>query len=306
MTPPAQLPGVGRTALGVARVRAAESLREDRLFDDPLAAAFVAELAAVGIDGDPAAGGVAPGRGVQPGTGTEPAGSADPSPLRRALDVHIVIRTRFFDDQLLAACAGGCRQVVLLAAGLDTRAFRLAWPDGVHLFELDLPEVLGVKTAVLDRTAAVPACARTVVAGDLREDWPARLTAAAFDPGRPTAWLVEGLFIYLEADDAAAMLTAVGALSAAGSRLLSENGDSHAWLRGQALATPGAERLAALWRGGLGEDVGDWLEHHGWNAQRHDLGALAAGYGRPVAGGSRSGLVSAIRRPTRASTDAPG
>ncbi len=110
---------MGKTALGVALRRAQESRRPDRLFDDSYAEAFVA---------------------AAPGTFPEDhAASSELVSLGVLFSFHAVIRTRFFDDYLLAACAAGCRQVVLLAAGLDTRAFRLPWPPGVRLFELDLP-----------------------------------------------------------------------------------------------------------------------------------------------------------------------
>jgi Leucine carboxyl methyltransferase len=157
------LSGLSKTALGMARVRAAESRRPDRLFDDPYASAFV---------------GTFPEEQVITG---------GLSSLGAAFFFHGAIRTRFFDDHLLAATAAGCRQVVLLAAGLDTRAFRLAWPDGVRLFEVDLPEILGVKERVLAEQKAVPRCRRTVVPADLRADWPAAVIAEGFQPARTTA-----------------------------------------------------------------------------------------------------------------------
>ena len=115
------LRGVGKTALGMALVRAQESRRQDRLFDDPYAQAFADAAAGVFSDETAAAGERVPG-----------------GPLARLGEVlafHAVIRTRFFDDYLLAAAAAGCRQAVLLAAGLDSRAFRLPWPAGTRLFE---------------------------------------------------------------------------------------------------------------------------------------------------------------------------
>src|SRR5205085_11913594 len=93
-----------------------------------------------------------------------------------------VVRTRFYDDYLLDACASGCRQVVLVAAGLDSRAFRLPWPDGVHLLEIDLSEGPAVKEHVLTGAGAVPRCRRTPVAVDLRTDWSPRLIEAGFAP----------------------------------------------------------------------------------------------------------------------------
>ena len=195
--------GVGRTALGVAMVRAIESRRGDRLFRDPYAAAFLAAAPAVFDIG---------GRGaVACLGGLSSAGAAFWS--------HAVIRTRFFDDYLLAATGQGIRQVVLLAAGLDTRAFRLDWPAGVRLFELDLAGVLDFKRRVLDERAAKPRCDRRPVAADLRTDWAAPLARAGLRPDQPTAWLLEGLLIYLSADEVIDLLTTLGGLSATGSRV---------------------------------------------------------------------------------------
>ena len=273
---PAIPPGVGRTALGVARIRAAESTRPDRLFDDPLAAAFAAAAPAdqASIDGLP------------PGPGGTPVS---------LLGFHVVIRTRFYDDYLLGAVAAGCRQVVLVAAGLDGRAFRLDWPDGVSLFELDQPEVLEFKATVLSGQGARPRGRRVVVPVDLRGDWAARLTEAGFDPAQPTAWLVEGLLIYLSSDQAARLLTELGSLSAPGSQVALERGEAVSSLIRQTSATPRGARLAALWQGGLGEDNAAWLAGHGWRPARHDLAEVAAGYGRPAPDDAHSGFVTATR-----------
>jgi methyltransferase (TIGR00027 family) len=252
------LTGVGRTALGVARARARESRRPDRLFDDPYAAAFVD---AVG----------------------EPAGTSGSGRARLAF--HAVIRTRFYDDYLLTA---GCRQVVLLAAGLDTRAFRLRWPGGTRLFELDLPEVLAFKEKVLAEHGAVPRCERVVIGADLRTDWAGRLTGGAFDPAEPTAWLAEGLIVYLTAEEATTLLGAVGRLSAPGSRLAFERGDAP-----RARMGPGAEPYTSLWKDGLGPDAADLLARDGWRPESHDLADVAASYGRPVSSESRSGFLTA-------------
>jgi methyltransferase (TIGR00027 family) len=271
--------GVGRTAIGMARVRAEESRRPDRLFDDPYAQAFVA---------------AAPGALPE-----EHAASGQLGSWGAAISVQGVLRTRFFDDYLLAACQAGCRQVVLLAAGLDSRAFRLAWPPGVRLFELDLPEVLAFKQRVLAGEGAVPRCARTVLAVDLRGDWPAELTGAGFAPAEPTAWLAEGLLIYLSASEAARLLAAVGQLSAPGSQLaLERRTPADARLLVQARAIPALAEVSAMWRGGLGEDAPDWLARHGWQPQSHDRAALAASYGRPLDGPWIGGFLTAVRRPT--------
>jgi len=153
--------GVGKTALGVAMVRAGESRRPDRLFDDPYAEGFLAAAPGLFDVEQPAA----------------PAGAGELASWGAEFSAHAVIRTRFFDDYLLDATRNGVHQVVLLAAGLDTRAYRLGWPDGVRLYELDLPGVLEFKERVLDERAAVPSCQRTSVPVDLRADWTVDLSA---------------------------------------------------------------------------------------------------------------------------------
>ncbi|MGE5291474.1 MAG: SAM-dependent methyltransferase [Micromonosporaceae bacterium] len=175
MTSPEPLTGVGKTALGVARVRAWESSRPDRLFNDPYAAAFIDAFPGAIPDDQAARGRL--------------------SSLGAALAFHAVIRTRFYDEYLVGACASGCRQIVLLAAGLDTRAYRLEWPHGVRLFEVDLAEVLRFKDSVLGGLGAAARCARTVVPADVRTGWPGELVSAGFSPNEPTAWLAEGRLI---------------------------------------------------------------------------------------------------------------
>jgi len=294
---PAIPPGVGRTALGVARLRAAESARPDRLFDDPLAAAFAA-AAPADAEPDSAPDSVpdsVPGDGPPPGA-AGPAASSGPAGMPGGrLGFHVVIRTRFYDDYLLAAAAAGCRQVVLVAAGLDCRAFRLDWPDGVRLYELDQPDVLDFKETVVSGQGARPRCRRRTIPVDLRGDWPARLAEAGFDPARPTAWLVEGLLIYLSGDQAARLLTEVGRLSAPGSQLALERGEYSPSLISETRTTSRGARLAELWQGGLGQDHAAWLGERGWQAGRHDMGEAAAGYGRPAPYDTRSGFVTAIR-----------
>jgi methyltransferase (TIGR00027 family) len=110
------------------------------------------------------------------------------------------VRTHYFDNYFKAAARTGIRQVVILAAGLDSRAYRLDWPAGTTVFEIDQPKVLSYKTSTLDAHGAVAKSRRIAVAVDLREDWPAALIAADFDPTQPTAWLAEGLLPYLPAD----------------------------------------------------------------------------------------------------------
>jgi methyltransferase (TIGR00027 family) len=272
--------GVGATALGVARVRMGETRRPDRLFDDPLAEAFLA---------------AAPD--ALPDRATPSEGGKD---IGAAFTFHVVIRTRFYDDHLLSACAAGCRQVVLLAAGLDTRAFRLAWPPGVRLFELDLPDVVSFKEKVLTERGAQPTCERVVLPVDLRDDWSARLSEAGFRADEPAAWLAEGLLAYLDADEAARLLTAVGDASAPGSVIAFERGTVaasgvNADVDAAARATPTMDRYTSLWKGGLGPDPVEWLTEHGWAPSTHDLTDVAASVGRPVRTRSRSGFLTAER-----------
>lgn len=271
--------GVGKTALGVAAVRAAESRRADRLFDDPYAEAFLA---------------AAPGAfEVEQHAAT--AGTGEMASWGAAFSSHAVTRTRVFDDYLLTATAGGIVQVVLLAAGLDTRAFRLPWPDGVRLFELDLPDVLAFKERVLAERSAVARCQRTAIAVDLREDWSTPLRRAGLVTAEATAWLAEGLLIYLSEGDAAALLNQVGALSAADSRVAFEVGGlgtDH--IRAQAGQLPAMQQYVQLWKGGL-PDAPSWLAEHGWRPELHDRAAATANYGRRQADSSPGGFVVATR-----------
>lgn len=262
--------GVGRTALAVARARMLESRAPDRLFDDPYAAAFVAAAELHGQHG-----------------GT-------PSPGLVEILHHLALRTRFFDDFVLRAAADGIRQIVVPAAGLDTRAYRLDWPAGgdVAWYEIDAPEVLAFKERVLAERAAVPRARRTALATDLRRpDWTAALTDAGFDPDRRSAWLVEGLLVYLEAADAARLLERLGALAAPGSRLALTHGlgADDTSPHGRAATVPELASVFALWKGGLPDDPVDWLARRGWRAAWHDRAEAAVAYGRPA------GYVSAKR-----------
>lgn len=272
------LSGVSKTALGMALIRAGESRRSDRLFSDPYAQEFANAV---------------PGAFSR----EEAIAAQDPSTASfgAAFADHGVLRTRFFDDFLLAAAGSGCRQVVLLAAGLDSRAFRLSWPDGTRLFELDLPEILEFKEPVLARLGSRPACERLVIPADLRGDWPSLLAQTSFDPKAPTAWLIEGLLLYLAADEAARLLINVGELSAPGSQIsfehVSEGSDA---VLAQVAALPGMSQYAALWKGGLGSSAPDWLAANGWRPELRGAAEFAASCGRPVQG-EPGGFLTAVR-----------
>jgi len=283
MVPPGEpLRGVGKTALGVAMVRARESQRDDRLFDDPYAQAFV-----------DAAPGAFP---EEPTTGEQLAALGPMASLGAVFYAHGVIRTRFFDDYLTAATTAGCSQVVLLAAGLDTRAFRLPWPQRTRVLEVDLPDVLAFKDTVLAARGAVPRCARTTVPADLRAGWTAALVEAGFDRAAPTAWLAEGLLIYLSAAEAELLLHGISELSAPGSQLAFEHSPmAAAALTDQARQMPAMQQYTKLWKGGLGDDAPRWLTSHGWQPELHELAPLAASYQRPVPGQARGGFLTAVR-----------
>jgi len=208
--------------------------------------------------------------------------------------LHVVVRTKFYDDYLLTAASDGIRQVALLAAGLDTRAFRLPWPVGTTVYEVDLPDMIAFKDEVLSHTDGTPTCHRVAIAADLTADWPAALVGAGFDPALPTAWLVEGLLVYLTHDDAARLLTTVADLSAPGSRLSCEQGRSAMQLAAQS-AESGASEATKLWQGGI-EDIPGWLADNGWSVEQHALADLARDYGRPIADPTTStGFVVARR-----------
>ncbi|KOV88617.1 MULTISPECIES: SAM-dependent methyltransferase [unclassified Streptomyces] len=195
--------GVGVTALLVAAARAIETSRPGAPARDEYAEHFVR---------------AAPGCADWPRRFDEvPDGDADP--LWGRLARFFGLRTRVFDGFLLSAAAGGCRQVVVLGAGLDTRAHRLPWPDGSTVFEIDQEEVLAFKQSVLDTLGAVPRAARVALAADLRQDWTDALIGAGFDPTRPTAWLAEGLVPYLPPAAEHELLATVNAHSAPGSAL---------------------------------------------------------------------------------------
>jgi methyltransferase (TIGR00027 family) len=269
--------GVGETAVGAAMMRSDESARRDRLFDDPYAATFVAAVPDAFADGP------------------EP-GDPEIAALTDAFRAHVAIRTRFYDDYLRTACARGCQQVVVLAAGLDARAFRLHWPGGVRLFELDLPEVLSFKDGVLTALDATPVCTRITVSIDLREEWPVALADAGFDVTLPSAWMAEGLLAYLSDDEAVRLLTYVTALSSRNSQFALETSRiaDDATLN-HARDLPALDQIAMMWKGGMQEGAADWLEHRGWQVEQHDRAALSASYGRRAPDGSTGGFLTATR-----------
>lgn len=273
--------GVALTALGVALIRERETRRPDRLYEDPLASAFVD---AARQDFRRTADGAARWARVE--------ALAERFFEGRSVGVRLV------DDQVAAAVAAGCRQVVFLGAGLDTRAYRLALPADSAVFEIDLPELFAFKEPVLRAAGARPATRRHVLPIDLRTDWATPLRACGFRADRPTHWIDEGALPYLPAADHARVLRTLTALSAPGSRFglsrfaVDHDSPDYAELRrlvagdGPVTAVPGdAERPGER-----------WLTDHGWHTEFRAWDDLIAPLGRAVAvGDPRVGVVLAER-----------
>jgi methyltransferase (TIGR00027 family) len=136
---------------------------------------------------------------------------------------NMAARTKFFDEFFLDASAAGIRQVVILASGLDARAYRLPWPAGTVVYEVDQPQVIEFKTTALAKIGAEPTAHRRTVAIDLRRDWPTAVREAGFEPTEPTAWIAEGLLGYLPPEAQDRLLDNITALSAKGSRFATES-----------------------------------------------------------------------------------
>jgi methyltransferase (TIGR00027 family) len=197
---------VGATALAVAACRAVATGARDPLIQDPFAQLLVAPA------------GSAWARLASPDLSWLDDDEQGLRAHQLFCDYHAV-RTHFFDEYFRGAVGAGIRQVVILAAGLDARAYRLDWPAGTTVYEIDLPEVLGYKTGVLESAGMVSQAARHSVSADLRGDWSAALLAAGFDRAQPAAWLAEGLLTYLSAEAEGRLFEMVTALSASGSQI---------------------------------------------------------------------------------------
>lgn len=267
--------GVGVTALAVALARAMESRRADALVRDPFAESFVAACALPApYDGWPA-----PDAPV----------TDDLNPVWTSMPTYLGVRSRFFDEYLAAAGAAGVHQVVLLAAGLDSRAFRLDWPAGTELFEIDQALVLRFKDQVLGTRQARPRCDRRTVAADLRDDWGAALRAAGFDPARPTAWLAEGLLAFLPPPTERDLFATITKLSAPGSQLAVEAPPGHT--RNRILGSDYAHaeellgvRVPEVYQTELRPEPDEVLRADGWTVAIEQVAEAGRRYGRPVSG----------------------
>ncbi|MCK0173665.1 MULTISPECIES: class I SAM-dependent methyltransferase [Mycobacteriaceae] len=287
---------VGATATMVATARAVASREPDALINDPYAEALVR---AVGVD-----------YFVKVLDGSITLEPDNATMLAIMTDV-MAVRTRFFDDFFLdSGVDSGVRQAVILASGLDARAYRLSWPADTVVYEIDQPEVIEFKTRTLADLGASSTAELRTVAIDLREDWPAALRTAGFDDTAPTAWIAEGLLIYLPPDAQDRLFDNITALSAPGSRLATEFHPDPA-----ARIGPSSQRMSQEWRRhGLDLDMADlmyegernpvvdYLQERGWDVSARSRPDVFAHYGRPfptadeVAALRDSLAVTAIKR----------
>jgi methyltransferase (TIGR00027 family) len=281
---------VGVTATMVAAARAMATRADTPLINDPFAEPLVR---AVGVDL----------------LARLASGELDPSELNDVHDVQdgatgsagamsrmadsMAVRTKFFDEFFLDATKAGIKQAVILASGLDARAYRLTWPAGTVVYEIDQPQVIEFKTQTLAELGATPTADRRVVAIDLREDWPAALRAAGFDPQQPTAWSAEGLLGYLPPEAQDRLLDTITELSAPGSRFATESarniepGDEEKMMERM-------QRIAERWSAhgfdldmtglvyfGDRNEAAPYLADHGWQLTASSVSDLFAANGLP-------------------------
>jgi methyltransferase (TIGR00027 family) len=274
---------VGATALGVAAARAVESARDDALIRDEFAYLLVS----------------AAGPNWAQMASSDPDWLEDDQDGRRLHEMsrdYQAVRTHYFDDYFHATARAGIRQVVILAAGLDSRAYRIEWPSGTTVFEIDQPKVLEYKTSTLDAHGAQPRARRVPVAVDLRDDWPSALVGAGFDPMRPTAWLAEGLLPYLPPDAQDRLFELITAHSAPGSRIAVEAFSMDLSDQTEQERIARRERTARMReRSGIDIDVdtltyadagradaAGWLAEHNWRVDAVPSEVEMTRLGRPV------------------------
>ena len=264
---------VGATATMVAAARAIASREPDALIDDPFAEPLVR---AVGMDFF--------NRLLDGEVGL----TGDDDGATRLLTNVMAVRTRFFDDFFLQATESGIRQAVILASGLDARGYRLRWPAGTVVYEIDQPKVIEFKNATMASIDAEPTATRRAVSVDLREDWPAALRSNGFDDSEPTAWSAEGLLVYLPPDAQDRLFDDIAALSAPGSRLATEyHPDAGASMGQRAEAFRERWRkhgfdlnLADLFYPGERNPVVEYLTDHGWQVTARSRPEMFTEYGR--------------------------
>jgi methyltransferase (TIGR00027 family) len=276
---------VGATALGVAAARAAETESAHPLIHDPFARYFL-QAAGEGM------------WNLYLDSSLHDQLDPDLKAQIHAMTDFMAVRTAFFDEFFMAAANDGVKQVVILAAGLDARAWRLPWPDGTTVYELDQPKVLDFKSATLRKQGAEPAVKLVNVAVDLRQDWPKALQDAGFDAAQPSAWSAEGLLRYLPAQAQDLLFERINSLSPVGS-WLATNTPSREAIDPERLTRQREQmrrlRTAAarltdsvmpdveeLWYPEERTDVPDWLREHGWAVSSATMAEMLARYDRVV------------------------
>ncbi|WP_179470007.1 class I SAM-dependent methyltransferase [Mycolicibacterium vinylchloridicum] len=265
---------VGTTATMVAAARAVASRDENALIDDPFAAPLVR---AVGIDVF-----------TKMVDGDLDMAATDGADTARIMTDVMAVRTRFFDDFFIEAASAGVRQAVILASGLDSRSYRLDWPAGTVVYEIDQPKVIEFKTETLAELGASPTTELRTVSIDLREDWPAALRANGFDDTKPTAWSAEGLLVYLPPEAQDRLFDNITALSAPGSRIATEyhpDGGAGLAARSKAISSQWQDRgldlnMADLFYPGDRNPVIGYLEQQGWQVSARAREEMFAVYGR--------------------------
>lgn len=263
---------VGATALGVAWARSQEAASDCPLYTDPFAEMFISEAIARGWE--------QPHRVM--------------AERIRSIGGYAASRTKWFDEFFVAAGAAGIDQAVILAAGLDARAWRLPWNQGSVVYELDQPKVLAFKTETLHARGADPAIRYVPVPVDLRQDWPKALREKGFDPDEPTAWAAEGLLPYLPAAGQDLLFERIVDLSAAGSRVaveafgagffdpeyLATRRERIRQIREEAGAGDDTPDVADLWFIEDRPEVADWFTEHGWDVSAIGATDLMTRYNR--------------------------
>jgi methyltransferase (TIGR00027 family) len=265
---------VGATATMVAAARALATKEPNPLISDPYAEPLVR---AVGIDFF-----------TKLVDGEVRTDDANDGGAAKLMTTVMAVRTRFFDDFFTEATESGVRQAVILASGLDSRAYRLPWPNGTTVYELDQPAVIEAKSATMVDIGATPTCDRRAVAVDLRDDWPKALLDNGFDPTQPTAWSAEGLLAYLPPEAQDRLFDEIARLSAPGSRLATEyhpDGGSSLTERASAIKDAWGEHgfrvdLTDLFYKGERTPVVDYLTDHGWQVHARTRPQVFAHYGR--------------------------
>jgi methyltransferase (TIGR00027 family) len=264
---------VGATATMVAAARALASREDEPLIDDPFAAELVR---AVGVDFF-----------TRLVDGEIPLSALEGDGPRLMANV-IAVRTKFFDDFFIDAGESGIRQAVILASGLDSRPYRLPWPQGSIVYEIDQPQVIEFKTTTMTAIGATPAAERRAVSIDLRDDWPSALRRSGFDTTQPTAWSAEGLLVYLPPEAQDRLFDDITALSAPGSQLATEYHPDAGAAVAERTKTMGAQLqqhgfdvdLSQLFYAGERNPVVDYLAGRGWLVSTRTRPEVFAGYGR--------------------------